>query len=396
MIAVSRDASAEANLSPGSVPLTRGSFALLTAIVVLAAAMISLLLRNSTALLSAVGVSGVTVPDAVSLTQTTTQFWMHPQEWPVDQLVTYLGVLVVYAPTVWLPSVEAALAINSILLWAAAQVFAMALDPHVGTCRARSLALVATAIVASNIYVLEVFTFANKELPLILLANLFVYWAVYRKNIILAIIPALTTYVFRDGFAAILLMTAFALLVRQLFGRLLSLALLGGWFALFLFLPSADLAGLDESIARNIRIGTAIAGDRFESWGTGISYTVRLVGNLLNLGLRPQFTDTSGGLYLLALGYWQSGVLIIAGVAGAVTQIVRRDANGAVSLLILLTLLGISYSAFVQPRYMMPLAFVLCASSARIGPWLWPVTLLCAVAPYFFAALGALPPLASG
>jgi len=49
---------------------------------------------------------------------------------------------------------------------------------------------------------------------------------------------------------------------------------------------------------------------------------------------------------------------------------------------------------FVQPRYMMPLAFPLCVSAGRLGPWLWPVVALCVLASCALAAVGALPPLA--
>ncbi len=372
--------------------LTAPAFSLLSLLVLVLAALIAALLQRAD-VLRQFGFSGTSVPDAESLTLTTRLFWQNPG-WLTQQLWTYLGVLIVYGVAVVQHSTALLLTINVIILWLAAHVFAAALTVDVGPHRARAMALGGVVIVGTNVYILEVLAFANKEVPLILLTNCVVYLAVYRQQIVGAILVAASAYIFRDGYSIVLIAALGLTVVRDLLGRSTVLIVLAVITALLALLPASEIASLDPAIMRNVGIGEVMVGDKFESAVPGLSYMTRLAGTALNLGFRPQVFDTHFDFYLLGFGFWQIGVLIITGTVAAAVTLADKSKGGQVALIVIVTLLGISYSTFVQPRYMMPLIFWLFALTTRLGRWRWPIVLLCMVAPLGFASMSALPPLA--
>ena len=103
-----------------------------------------------------------------------------------------------------------------------------------------------------------------------------------------------------------------------------------------------------------------------------------------------------GGIHLLAIGYWQFGVVILAGLLWAIKSLVAPHAReGALALLLVVALLGVSYGSFVQPRYMMPLIYWLSLGLSQDHRTRLIALAACTLAPVLFWALDGLPPLAT-
>jgi len=386
---------AETVASPANIKgLSAGAYALFSLLVILLAAYCGVVLQSDWAAVRALGFSGFFVPDAVGLASTVDLAWKSDwQSWP--HFITLLGVVLLYGPATVLGS-WAATGINVLLLWCASQIFLASLYSIFDTRNARQIALLATALVASNIYIIEILQFPNKEIPLLLLSNVVLYVSVAHGSLLPAAVLSMIVYVFRDGYAMILLVAMTLLFCRKYLGRIPALIMLAAMPTFMILLPISDLAEVDSAVGRNVEIGEAISGDKFESLGL-FSYLARLAGNVANLGLRPQMVDVSGGIYVLGIGFWQFGVVLLSGLLWAGYNVFSSDAKRAgTALVIVASILGIAYGSFVQPRYMMPLMFWLSLGMVESRIFRWVSLVSCTVAPMIFLALGGLPPLAGG
>ncbi len=373
--------------------LSLGAYRFFSFLVIILAAYCAFLFQSNWEAVKSLGFSGLFVPDAVGLELTVDLAWT--SDWhALPNLTTLIGVVLLYGP-VRVFGGWAVTAVNVLLLWCASQVFVGSVSLLFETQKARHVALVATALVSSNVYIIEILQFPNKEIPLLLLSNLVVYFALVRGGMPLAILFALLGYPFRDGFAIILLLALALVFCWESIGRTPARIALFALPVLMTLVEIRALAGVDPAVARNVEIGEYIAGDKFESFGFLFSYPIRLAGNVLNFGLRPQLANVFGDIHLLTIGYWQFGVVLLAGLLWAGSRVFSRDASGTkVALILVVSIFSISYGSFVQPRYMMPLMFWLSfgALESRASRWISLVT--CMIGPLVFLELGGLPPLA--
>lgn len=371
--------------------ITAAAHGLLTLLIVTSSALFSLALQSNWQVVGALGISGLFVDDAQSLQLTTRIFWADPlAPWPPDQLAPLIGVVLLYWPLGVTGSAYSVIAINILLLWASSELFVRSVDGG-SVANSRTLSILVTIVVSTNIYVSEVMGFPNKEIPLIFLTNLFVYLILRRSSFVPAFFVATVIYLFRDGYGIIAMMIAALLFFKGVFGSRFANLLLVALVVVLAFAPSDTLTVVDPAVARNARIGEALVGEKFTSFGTTGSYLVKLAGNIFNLGLRPQISDASSSLFLVGVGYWQFGMLLIAGLAGELLRTVRKARLGGNAFVLFASVAAISYGAFVQPRYMMPMIYLLGFGAFQLGSALWLVPLGCVASAFLFYLFGGLP-----
>lgn len=359
-----------------------------------ASAFVALLFRAQVGYLTDLGFSGFTVPDALSLEKSVYQVWAISWE-HIPNIGTFLGVAILYFPiTLW--GGGYAVVANVAMLAISAAIFYLILDRITPAGRLTWSWLASIILVSSNLYIVACLFYPNKEIPLILLTTLGIWGLIYGKWP-LVFISFFLCYWFRDGYALIMGMVLVVALSRRfafVSGGLISCAFL---ILLFLAFPISDLSGVGASFQRNVEIGYLIAGDKFSALGDIVGYLARLLGNAFNLVVRPQMADVSGGIYMLGVGYWQFGIILLAGLLWSASNVLTRDiSRGMTALVSIVVLLGISYGTFVQPRYMMPLIFPLTLGLSE-GVFGRYVAITAAVLfPLMFLFAGMLPPLADG
>ncbi|MBE7734523.1 hypothetical protein [Devosia faecipullorum] len=352
----------------------------------------ALLLKTQWAQMAGLGFSGFTVPDAISLETSVhlawTIGWQH-----IPNIRTFLGTVLVYFPvTVW-GSVYAVTA-NVVMLAVAATLFHSILKRVVHEERQTGAWFIALSIVATNVYLIACLFYPNKEIPLILLTTAGL-WGLLHGKWLLVMSAIFLSYWFRDGYALILGMVLIVALSRRF--AFVSGGVISTFFLLLLFLafPITDMSAVDASLQRNVQIGSVIAGDKFSALGDIAAYAARLVGNAVNLALRPQMADVRGGWYLLGFGYWQFGAVLLCGLMWSVRNALSNDVSRSMlALITIVVVLGVTYGTFVQPRYMMPLIFPLTLglSDSLLGRYVGvPAAIFL---PIVFAWGGMLPPLA--
>lgn len=371
--------------------LSFGAAFCLAATMFAASAIVALLLQSQSTTLTALGFSGLTVPDAISL-ETSVHFAWGASWDQIPNIQTFLGTVLLYFPITFWGAPYAAV-VNVTLLALSAALFGSLLQKLQIQDRTGAW-LFGVVFVATNLYVISCLFFPNKEIPVIFLTTLFV-WSLLADKWQISLLCALLCYWFRDGYALILGMVLVVALARRFTfasGGVLSLTFL---ILLFFAFPISDLQTLDNSLQRNVDLGTQIAGDKFSSLGEVAAYAVRLIGNTLNLGLRPQMTDMNGDIYVLGIGYWQFGVVLLGGVLWACRNAATNNMpRSIVALVIAVVLAGLSYGTFVQPRYMMPLVFLLALGMAEDRSIRLLTLFATLILPPIFLWLDLLPPLA--
>ncbi|MEO9298583.1 hypothetical protein [Devosia alba] len=378
----------------GLAPPNTTLYALVSLAAGMLCAYLGSLLQMNADWLAGLGFSGFFVSDAMSLESSVRLAWQIDwNNWP--NLNTFIGVVFLYFPILIFGELGAAI-VNIILLFYASLFFAYSVRDIYGKISSFVIFSVSTIAVYSNIYILEVINFPNKEIPLILITNMFVYFAICRRDILVPLALIVISYYFRDGFSIILSIIFAVVLIRLHVGKYAALIAAAVLALLLSTLSIQSLSWISSAFDRNATIGEGLIGERFAALGQIASYIARLVGNAANLGLRPQLEDEIGGIHLLAVGYWQFGIVILAGLLWAMKTIATPHAReGALALLLVVALLGISYGSFVQPRYMMPLIYWLSLGLAQDHRIRLIALAACTLAPIFFWALDGLPPLAT-
>lgn len=88
-------------------------------------------------------------------------------------------------------------------------------------------------------------------------------------------------------------------------------------------------------------------------------YFIRFIGNASNLAMRQVFVDVLGGISLIAVLYFISGVWMFTALCMALYSFIKNDSRTEVvipTLLLLVALATLSVNPFVQPRYFLPYA----------------------------------------
>jgi hypothetical protein len=287
---------------------------------------------------------------------------------------TIFGVVILYYPSYWLGNIYSYF-INCMLLFFSWYFFIKAI-PKLHLNLSQSKAYMVFFMVIANFYILSLMLHPNKEIPLIFLTNAFVYYAVIKQKILLPMLIIAISATFRDGYGIILLLTLIALnikIMNNAFHRrpyLVSiiLALFLSIFALKELSNINILSEFNYILERNISSGL-VMNSALNELPSYQAYTLKLVNNLFNAALRPQFIDLNSRIYFTGIGLWQFGVISILGVLSWLYIIRGKQDNSNFSkltLAILICLLLISYGSFTQSRYLMPYIFWLSAGFISI------------------------------
>ena len=182
----------------------------------------------------------------------------------------------------------------------------------------------------------------------------------------------LLMYYFRDGDMFISIGCTLAMLLVWSGIQWRPLAVLGVAIGGFLFVYGKSILGFipiygsyDAQYHSYSGIGCCSLSD----------YLVRLIGNSSNLALRTEFIDTTGGLSLLAVIGFVSGLSMMAAFCLTVYSFIKGEKGRDValaSLLLIIALAVLSISPFVQPRYLMPYAaafFMLTQGRFSVVEW---------------------------
>jgi hypothetical protein len=321
------------------------------------------------------------------------------------------GVLLLYW-IAWLVHPALSLCVNIVLIYASLRII-YALFSKVG--RHGNLACIG---VICNPYLYLAVSGPNKEIPVICATALVFYLLIIKPRFwfVFSLFAASITFLFRDGYGVILVVT---ILLFALLGKSPRLFLLAG------LLLCSTAAGLFwhlteylEVIARNkalLEYGVEMGDVASSLLGiplqlpsnplTGIlSYYVKALYNLIGLSIYPQFISFNGGWYILGIAYWVFGIFIIIGICACVWTIFKGDGHALpsnarvkLSVLVIFVWSAISLSLFVQPRYLMPLlpiAFGIYVTSSfskfklLIGVVYFAFLVICS---YYF--IGYAPPL---
>jgi hypothetical protein len=381
------------NLRPKSIDIGFSSrdtvFAacmLLTVLSACGASLAGYFLQDYSATWQQFGITGLFIPDAVSLRETTGVYVnLRP-----DIDVTWrplLGVMFLYQIGVFGGTVSICL-VNLLLLVVAAYYFFKVLEQVCDDDLYYLLLVFVFSLISvvANIYIVEAMAFPNKEIPLLAISNAYIYYAVIKKNIFLPSVLCLFAIAFRDGYGLILfgcLFVIWFLRERSPKVRVVTFAFIAIVLALF---SIENFAKVSEIVARNVEIGKL-------SGAETIGYLGRLKYNVLSLGLLNTFITDDGRVYLLNIGFWGLGVFIISGVFWAIKSslLSANEMETGISTVILISVLCLAYGTFVQPRYLMPLLFFLSLAFVRCYKSALAAVVLSVSGPILLVLNGAFP-----
>lgn len=344
------------------------------------------LIQSNVDQMSNIGLGGLFVPDSISLANSVELYWnVEDRSW--EKWRAILGVVIVY----YLGGIFGQLGYAVINIFLLSSSFILVVKSVKRNAITSPLNFSMLAVL-SNFYLIEVLLFPNKEIPLIFLTSLYAWLLISKKNIIWVFVSIIFVFLIRDGYAIILFAaTIFIYLFENFHGKKI-LVILSLMTILMSLVPIAVFQGIDTSLSRNVAVGEIII-SKYDDFINGqFGYFFKIIGNTFNLATRPQFVDCSSNFHLLSIGYWQFGILIIAGIVWAIKSLFEDEIDSKrLAVLILIVLIGISYSSFVQPRYLMPMIYFFSNTFVKCKKCAFIAVLLGVVGPVFFSCIDQLP-----
>lgn len=342
-------------------------FAAFNLAVILSAILIADVMQNSADLLSAMGVSGLFVSDAIGLKEATTLYWTDRPDDPFGEVWRpLLGIAILYRAEVIFDGFGATF-INFILLFFSSAIFFRTLQSsRLSIEHPAGVSCLVLILVLSNVYLLEILRFPNKEIPLIALTNLFIYLLIVKRQILGSLLIAIGVFFIRDGYGIILVLCILVCYANWNFPRRTNILMLAAIFFFLAVFSMKDVAWIDHSFMRNIDAQSHIAEQADASIKPERSFHNKLINNAFSLAVHTKFFDEDDNFYLLSIGFWQLGIFIISALIWSAYKLnSTNDFYRDVATATFIVILGISFSEYIQPRYMMPLIFWLSFAVAR-------------------------------
>ena len=192
---------------------------------------------------------------------------------------------------------------------------------------------------------------------LVLLITYLVINEILLKRFLTALILSIMCLFVRDGYGVVIL--GFVCMYWFLdYAKLNKKYAIPMCFAVIAVLISASsyLESEFYFVARNVNVAKATSNYAITSEiGSYFSYVLRVYANLTNLAFRPQFFNVLGGLDVLSVFYWFSGLSILVVYLVAFYQLVFKKLNSDVELsvvFVMVMLFMISFNPMIQPRYL--------------------------------------------
>ncbi len=186
-------------------------------------------------------------------------------------------------------------------------------------------------------------------------------WAffLFRKFYFRALLMLLLMYFVRDGAFFVELLCSLVILVASLHLQywrfFVFIIFVLSWL---IFLNSLDLLSIFSVFNRSLQ---AFHTSSRLSCCSVVDFSIRILGNATNLALRQVFFDVNGGISLLAVSFFVSGIFVMQALVLALKIILTKNSLwiaifGTITLLTSLAI--ISINPLVQPRYLIPYAGV--------------------------------------
>lgn len=331
---------------------------------------------------ASVEINGVFIPDVMALTDTVDAYATNRLDGYQVKAVTGVTALYILPWKIWPPLV---IALNLALVFFTLKIYgALFSVSNIGHHAA------GIGVVFSSPYHYLAMTGANKEIPVMCFTALFLYLVIRRPQGWQAAVVAVAvvTYFFRDGYAFIFALAGItAAFFRESRAKFLwaGLTICVVTSGLFWFLQGkfAVLARNREVLEYVKDVGstggglTVFSGGGFV--GDVLGYFVRVVYNVLTLGVFPQFQTENQNVFALGIAYWLFGLVMLGSVTACVWVFVMRRSSAVpevyvrISALILFFMLALGVSTYLQPRYSMPIipaALGVCVLIKRRGAML--------------------------
>ncbi|MDP1766806.1 MAG: hypothetical protein Q8K83_07905 [Methylotenera sp.] len=273
------------------------------------------------------------VSDGVTLHEAATEFASGLIS--VDELQAGWGAFVFYYPSKWV-GVAAYFFINLACLLAVGRRLGFA-----------SILLFPYFIVAMAL--------PSKDILILLVSLIFMIYLINGRWFI-ALLIALLSYFIRDGsvFVLVSIFLAYQIMQRNIVSPIL-LVVIAFIVGTLLFGILNDFFGDTFIVARNLSVYEQNSSSLL-GYGSWFDYYVRVFGNATNLAFRPSLLDENGGISVVAVGYFVSGISIITSLICSVHNITYSKSALTVNLAValLVSLAVISLNPFVQGRYLLP------------------------------------------
>ncbi len=311
-------------------------------------------------LLGYFGVGGLFVNDTVGMASSLRGFIDGDED---TSYRTVIGVMMLYWPSIYFGFMYS-LAINIMLLIGSAICFGKTCS-KIGIKLEKDKRIALIAMVICNFYIMGCLMHPNKEIPLIFLTNLFIYFTLANPNRPISVALIIAAFLIRDGHGAILAISYGAFLFRQLISRhfykfLIGVVILLSTFSVKDISSIGILGDFDYVLQRNVDIGDAVESILSEVPSAAV-YSLKLFNNTFTSAFRPQLIDGLGRLYFIGIGLWQFGLILFAGIVFWCFTSLKNSPNdlnmSSISIYIIIALLIVSASAITQPRYMIPYIF---------------------------------------
>ncbi|MFK5854816.1 MAG: hypothetical protein QM503_01720 [Bacteroidota bacterium] len=235
------------------------------------------------------------------------------------------------------------------------------------------------------VYLLVPYFWISMALPskdiLVLFITYIVYCSLLSKRVFIAVVFSVLCVYVRDGYGVLLLGFSFLywllLLLRVNKKAAIPVCIL---MVFFLIGISNYLVSEFYFVARNVNVAQQSSNYSMTSdIGSYLSYAVRLYANLTNLAFRPQFFNVYGGVDVLAVLYWLSGVCLLFVFSFSVYQLVFTKMSPDVELsvvFVLVMLIMISFNPMIQPRYLFSTMVVWPSIIGRVKLLSFPILYL--------------------
>jgi hypothetical protein len=326
-------------------------------LMVMLAALVSLVLHANKDILIGMGMVGFEVPDAISLKTTLSNLFDGKAR--IDQNYrTYAGLVYIYQFAYNELSRNYAVT-NLILLLIAAIAFNKVVRFLYREVGAWTIVLI-LAFFCLNPYVLAVLHFPNKEIPIFAFLNVAIYFLLVRSSFVLALIFFLPIYWIRDGYFLIASFSFALCMLTSGSHRWLRSFIMLGIFFLFVLVPVDMLGYGDAAMRRSIDTAEILKGSGVVIY---TDYLLRLYYSVVSFALFTPFYMPDGKFDFLNFGYFLMGLVVVAYFAKIstrknISKFIEEDLN----FIVLLHVFMLSFGLNVQPRYFFPLVCFMLVS----------------------------------
>lgn len=204
---------------------------------------------------------------------------------------------------------------------------------------------------------------------LILFLSLFFMVSLFNGRWLIALSIASLSYLIRDGALFVLLSIFMGYIIMQ-YEITSPIILVTFSFAAgaLLFSMLNTFFGETFIVARNLSVYEQNSSSLL-GYGSVFDYFVRVFGNATNLAFRPSLYVENGGISVVAISYFVSGISMLTSLICSACIVIQSKNKLAVNLAttLLISLAVISLNPFVQGRYLLPYGVIFLGYLIQTG-----------------------------